>query len=103
MSTKKKGRGCPSKFSCEFRRDAVALVLDEDRSSAGVARSLGVNEGTLGNWARLERIERGERDAMTVDERGELVELRSEDAKLGMERDLLKRSLALWVKETSTP
>jgi len=40
---------------------------------------------------------------MTVDERGELVELRSEVAKLWMERDLLKRSLAFWVKETSTP
>jgi transposase len=35
---------------------------------------------------------------MTVDERGELVELRSEVAKLRMERDLLKRSLAFWVK-----
>jgi transposase len=78
------------------------LVLDEGRSIADVGRSLGVNEGTLGNWVRLERIERGERDGMTVDERGELVELRSEVAKLRMERDLLKRSLAFWVKETST-
>ena len=104
MSTKKKGqRGRPSKFPAEFRQDAVALVLDEDRSIADVSRSVGVNEGTLGNWVRLERIERGERDGMTVDERGELVELRSEVAKLRMERDLLKRSLAFWVKETSTP
>lgn len=102
MSTKKRGRGRPSKFPPEFRCDAVALVIDEDRSIADVARSVGVNEGTLGNWVRLERIERGERDGMTVDERGELVELRSEVAKLRMERDLLKRSLAFWVKETST-
>jgi transposase len=58
MSTRKKGRGRPSKFSSEYRRDAVSLVLDEDRSIADVARSLGVNEGTLGNWVRLERIER---------------------------------------------
>ena len=104
MSTKKKGRGRPSKYPPEFRRDAVAMVLDGDQLPiADVARSLGVNEGTLGNWVRLERIERGERDGMTVDERGELVELRSEVAKLRMERDLLKRSLAFWVKETSTP
>jgi transposase-like protein len=34
----------------EFRRDAVAMVLDEGRSIAETARSLGVNEGTLGNW-----------------------------------------------------
>lgn len=99
MSTKKKGRGRPSKFPAEFRRDAVALVLDEGRSIADVGRSVGVNEGTLGNWVR---IERGERDGLTVDERADLAELRSENAQLRMERDLLKRSLAFWVKETST-
>ena len=102
MSTKKKSRGRPSKYPPELRRDAVALVLDERRSIADVGRSVGVNEGTLGNWVRLERIERGERDGMTVDERGELAGLRSENAQLRMERDLLKRSLAFWVKETST-
>lgn len=103
MSTKKKGRrGRPSKYPEEFRRDAVALVLDEDRQIADVARSVGVNEGTLGNWVRLERIERGERDGMTVDERSELTELRAEVTKLRLERDLLKRSMAFWVKESTS-
>jgi transposase len=102
-NNKKKSRGRPSKFPPEFRRDAVAMVLDESRSIADVARATGVNEGTLGNWVRVERIERGERDGLTVDERAEFAELRAENAQLRMERDLLKRSLAFWVKETSTP
>jgi transposase len=38
-------------FTDEFKRDAVALVLDEGRTVIDVARSLGVGEGTLGNWA----------------------------------------------------
>ena len=62
-----------------------------------------MNAGALGNWVGQERIARGERDGLTVDERSELAELRSECAQLRMERDLLKRSLAFWVKETSTP
>jgi transposase len=78
------------------------MVLDESRSIADVGRSVGVNPGTLGNWVNLERIERGERDGLTVDERAEFVELRAENTQLRMERDLLKRSLAFWVKETST-
>ena len=95
MSAKRKSRGGrPSLFSPEFRRDAVGLVLDERRGIADVARSVGVNEGTLGNWVRLERIERGERAGLSVDERGELAELRAENARLRMERDLLKRSMA---------
>lgn len=103
MSNKKKTRvGRPSKFPPEFRRDAVSLVIDEKRSIADVARSVGANEGTLGAWVRLERIERGEREGATVDERAELTDLRAENAQLRMERDLLKRSMAFWVKE-STP
>ena len=100
---KKKGtRGRPSKFPAECRRDVDSLVLDEDRTIADVDRSVGLSEGTLGNWVRLERIERGGRGGLTGDERGELGELRSEVTQLRLERDLLKRSLAFWVKETST-
>jgi transposase-like protein len=104
MSNRNKSRGGrPSKFPPEFRRDAVAMVLDEGRSIADVARATGVNPGTLGNWVGHERIERGERDGLTVEERADLAELRAENAQLRMERDLLKRSLAFWIKETSTP
>ena len=104
MSTRKHSRvGRPSKFPPEFRRDAVGMVLDEGRSIADVGRSVGVNPGTLGNWVGLERVERGDRDGLSVDERADLVELRAENAQLRMERDLLKRSLAFWIKETSTP
>ena len=104
MSTRKHSRvGRPSKFPPEFRRDAVGMVLDEGRSIADVSRAVGVNPGTLGNWVGLERIERGERVGLNVDERADLVELRAENAQLRMERDLLKRSLAFWIKETSTP
>ena len=104
MSSRKKSRGGrPSKWPPEFRRDAVAMVLDEERSIADVARATGVNAGTLGNWVGLERVERGERDGLTVEERSDMAELRAENAQLRMERDLLKRSLVFWVKETSTP
>lgn len=99
----KRARGRPSKYSPEFRRDAVAMVLDEERTIADVARSLGVNEGTLGNWVNKERVERGEREGLTADERGELAALRAEVTQLRMERDLLKRTVAFWVKEQSTP
>jgi transposase len=78
------------------------MVIDEQRSIADVARSIGVNEGTLGNWVNKERVERGQRVGLSVDERSEMAELRAENAQLRMERDLLKRSMAFWVKETST-
>ncbi|GAC1414023.1 MAG: transposase [Mycobacterium sp.] len=87
-------------FTDEFKRDAVALVIDEDRRVIDVARSLGVGEGTLGNWVRQARIDRGERAGLTTSEKTELAELRKENARLRMERDLLKRATAFWVKES---
>jgi len=78
------------------------MVLDEGRSIADVARSIGLIEGTLGNWVAKARREREQGSSLTVDERVELAELRRDTAQLRMERDLLKRSLAFWVKE-STP
>jgi len=98
---KRTSPGRPSKFPPEFRRDAVAMVLDESRPIAEVGRAIGVNPGTLGNWVGLERIERGERQGLTADDRAELAELRAECKQLRMERDLLKGSLAFWVRETS--
>ena len=78
MSNMKKSRvGRPSRFPPEFRRDAVAMVIDDKRPIADVARATGVNSGTLGNWVGQERIERGERAGLTVDDRSELVELRA--------------------------
>ena len=87
-------------FTDEFKRDAVALVIDEDRRVIDVARSLGVGVGTLGNWVRQARVDRGERAGVTTSEKAELAELRKENARLRMERDPLKRATAFWVKES---
>src|SRR5215210_8330680 len=92
MSNRKRSRGRPSKYPPEFQRDAIAMVLDEQRSIADVARSIGVNEGTLGNWVAKARREREQGSSLTPDERGELAELRAENAQLRMERDLLRRN-----------
>jgi hypothetical protein len=70
------------------------MVLDESRSIADVARVTVVNAGMLGNWVGLERLERGNREGLTADERSDMFELRAWHAQLWMERDLLKRSLA---------
>ena len=87
------------RYPKEFRRDSAALVIDQKRTVADVARELGLVEQTLGNWVRQERIDRGEREGLLSEEREEMARLRREVKRLTMERDLLKRSVAFWVKE----
>jgi transposase len=98
-----KGRRRRRRFSEEFKRDAVELVRTTGRPIAQIARELGIYDSTLGNWVRQDRIDRGEAEELTSDERARLRALEAENTKLRMERDLLKRTVAFWVKETSTP
>jgi transposase len=91
------------RFTEEFKRDAVQLVRTTGRPIAQIANELGIYDSTLGNWVRQDRIDRGEAEGLTTEERARLRQLETENARLRMERDLLKRTVAFRVKETSTP
>ena len=89
------------KYDREFREGAVRIVEETKKPIAQVARDLGVNEGTLGNWVQRARAAREGHGELSRDDYDELKRLRAENAELRMERDVLKRSVVLWVKEAT--
>ena len=89
------------KYDREFREGAVRIVEETGKPIAQVARDLGVNEGTLGNWVQRARAAREGHGELSKDDYEELKRLRAEVAELVMERDVLKRSVVLWVKEAT--
>ena len=88
-------------FSDEFKRDAVEIVRSSDRSIAEVARELGIYDSSLGSWVRQDQVNRGEREGVSSNDKDRLLELERENARLRMERELLKRAVAFWVKESN--
>jgi transposase len=87
-------------FDRDFREGAVRPVRETCKPIGQVPQDLSINEGTLGNWVNADKRRRGESDgALGEDERAELARLRRENAELAMERDVLGRSVALWVKD----
>jgi len=95
--------GRPAKYSDEFRESAVAMVRETGKAIAEVARDLGINEGTLGNWVNRDRRARGEQrdDQVSESERHELLRLRRENAQLRMEKEILKKAAAFFVTEST--
>jgi len=89
------------KYDPEFKAGAVQIVRETGKPIAEVARDLGMHDGTLANWVKQDRINQGEVDGLSTDDRAELARLRKEVAELRMERDVLKRSVVLWVKEAT--
>ena len=89
------------KYDREFREGAVRIVEETGKPIAQIARDLGVNEGTLGNWVQRARAAREGHGELSKDDYEELKRLRAENAELRMERDVLKRSVVLWVKEAT--
>jgi transposase-like protein len=79
----------------------VRIVEETTKSLAQVARDLGINAGTLGNWVARDRAGRDGTQVLSTDDAAELKRLRAENAELRMERDVLKRSVVLWVKEAT--
>ena len=70
------------RFTEEYKDQAVAFVIEENRSIADVARNIGVHEMTLGKWVKKAKDARAARvpaDApLGETERMELIRLREE-------------------------
>lgn len=87
------------KFTPEYREEAVKLVLETGRPIAEVARDLGINEGTLGNWVTKYRTDHPASEDLGISERARLKELEKEVRELKLEREFLKKAAAFFAKE----
>jgi len=85
------------KFDAEFRAGAVRM-RETRKPIAQVARDLGINEGTLGNWVNQDRQARSPGNArLSESEREDPLRLRRENAELAVERDRVMTPLCCQV------
>lgn len=87
------------KFTAEYRAEAVRLVLESQRPIAEVARELGINEGTLGNWVNKHRAEHPVTEELSLPDRAKLKELERENRDLRLHNEFLKKAAAYFAKE----
>jgi transposase len=89
------------KFTAEYKAEAVGLTINSGRPIAEIARDLGINEGTLGNWVKTaKKCGDVKEKPLDIDERARLKELEEEVRRLKMEREILKKAAAWFAKES---
>ena len=90
------------KHTAEIKREAVSLIVEHGYSCAAAGRSLGVNAGMIGRWRR-EFAETGQHafpgNGKRTPEQQRIHELETENHQLRMEREILKKATAFFVKE----
>ena len=91
------------KHTREFKISAVKLVNEQGYSAAQAARSLGVDAGSVRGWVeKFGAAAEAGGVAPPVGEgalAAELRRLRKENARLTIERDILKKAAAFFAKE----
>jgi transposase len=95
--------GTRQQFSREFKLEAVRLVKERGVSVAQASRDLDVHENVLRKWMRDATADPQQAfpgQGVMKPEQAELDRLRKENAKLRMERDLLKKAAAYFAKES---
>lgn len=87
-------------FTHEFKLQAVKMVTDQGLSFAEAARKLGIREALLRKWKRkLDTAGPDTTPGTRSPLEAELVQLRAENKRLRMEREILKKSVTFFVKE----
>ena len=88
-----------SRYTEEFKRDAVSQVIDRGHSVVDVSSRLGVSTKSLYDW-----IKRYSKPESVREEEASLVRenrrLKSELARVTEERDILKKAAAYFAKES---
>jgi transposase len=102
METMAKRKPRPRRsFTPEFKAEVVELVRQPGNTAGSVARELNLTETAVRSWAKQADLDAGRRsDGLTSEQLSEMAQLRKELREAREERDILKRAVAFFARET---
>jgi transposase len=95
------GKKSPRKFDLEFKRQAVSLVIDTGLTKSEVARRLDLSPAVIGKWVK--DIKKDGQSAFPgkgnlTPEQEEIRQLKLELKRANIEREILKKTIGLFVE-----
>src|ERR1700676_1263032 len=93
-----------SRYSPDFKDEAVRFVIQSGRPIAQVARELKIHDGTLGNWVSKFRDENPVSEApWSIRERARLAELERENRQLRLDNEFLGKAAPACSRSSPPP
>jgi len=91
-------------YTAEFKRDAVVLVMEHGYAITVAAKNLGITPKLLSRWKGEHQQHRDAAfpgQGHQMPEHAELRQLREENRRLRMERDILKKATAFFAAHST--
>ena len=89
------------KFSEEYKSDAVKMVVENGIKTSQVSKDLGIGQSTLDKWVKIYKS-KTQPKAKDIDANEEIRKLKSENQKLKLERELLKKATLFFANDRSS-
>jgi len=91
-------------YTEEFKKDAVELSINSDKTIKEIAEDLGINYGNLTRWRREYKQKGnlafpGNGNQKLTPEQQKIKELKDKFKEVKLERDILKKAVAIFSKK----
>jgi transposase len=88
-------------YTIEYKKEAVSLALESEKSQAQIARELGISENLIYNWVKIHKNKHPENfgnETRLSEEQAEIKRLKKELLQVKEEREILKKATAFFAR-----
>ena len=99
---KRKTRRERRSFNDEYKQQVLELIRVGDKSVSQICRDLDLTQSSVRKWIKADQTTNGTmtQNSLSETDQQELERLRTENKRLKMERDILKKATAFFAKES---
>ena len=100
---KRKTRRERRSFNNEYKQQVLELIRAGDKSISAICKDLDLTESTVRRWVKLDQDTNGvmSQNSLSETDQQELERLRTENKRLKMEREILKKATVFFAKDSN--
>ena len=86
-------------YTDEFKQETVALITEQGYSVMEAANAVQTSDKNIRRWIKDPQYNQKAKTTLSGDEKAELIQLRKENKRLRMEKEILNKASTFFAKE----